>query len=62
LHSLSLVIAHYHGGIDEIWLRVLHNSFEVVGLNFIYIWTSNSQASAVSSYLYSSWHQHFYAS
>ncbi len=40
----SLVIAHYHGGIDEIWLRVLHNSFEVVGLNFVYIWTSNKIA------------------
>jgi hypothetical protein len=56
LHSLSLVIAHYHGDVDDDWFRVLHNSCEVVRLNFVYIWTSNGKESAVSSYLNSSWH------
>lgn len=52
LHSLSLVIAHYRGGVDEDWLSVLHNSCEVVGLNFVYIWTSNNKESAVSNVVF----------
>ncbi len=48
LHSLSLVIAHYHGVVDDDWLRVLQTSCHVAGQTFVSIWTSTNIEGEVS--------------